>query len=332
MKRTNYLLNKKLIVYLLPSVLMAFAGRLGGILDGILAGNMINTMALAAISVCAPVLLCTMLIAWWIANGCAVRIGIYLGNDKTEDASRTISVSLMAGIILSVIIAIVISAVAHPLSCLLTNSGEIQPIVEKYLRISMIGLPTETIYGLFVCCLGVDNYPSLGMGMVILAQSALVLGDFLVLKFTDWGVPGLAVSNQLGYLLSLVILLLVASVYLSISGKAATAGLDAYRLNLDRLDLERQIADRKAQIAILTSSPAMEKRALEMGFVRIDPEDAVYINIPGYGGRQSQISAPPPWIDNSGIQISNPSYSQSLWDWLFTGVNLLSESMTGGSD
>ena len=134
------------------------------------------------------------------------------------------------------------------------------------------------------------------------------------------------------FLLSLVILLLVASVYLSISGKAATAGLDAYRLNLDRLDLERQIADRKAQIAILTSSPAMEKRALEMGFVRIDPEDAVYINIPGYGGRQSQISAPPPWIDNSGIQISNPSYSQSLWDWLFTGVNLLSESMTGGSD
>jgi cell division protein FtsL len=134
------------------------------------------------------------------------------------------------------------------------------------------------------------------------------------------------------FLLSLVILLLVASVYLSISGQAAAAGLEAYRLNLDRTDLERQIADRKSQIANLTSSPSMEKRALDMGFERIDPEDAVYISIPGYGGRESRVSAPPPWIDNSGIQINNSLYRQSLWDWLFTGVNLLSESLSGGSD
>ena len=72
------------------------------------------------------------------------------------------------------------------------------------------------------------------------------------------------------FLLSLVILLLVASVYLSISGQAAAAGLEAYRLNLDRTDLERQIADRKSQLANLTSSPSMEKRALDMGFERID--------------------------------------------------------------
>ncbi len=68
------------------------------------------------------------------------------------------------------------------------------------------------------------------------------------------------------FLLALVVVILVASVYLSISGRAAAAGLSAYNLNLERQDLERAIADRKAQIAILTSSNVMESRAKELGF------------------------------------------------------------------
>ncbi len=60
----------------------------------------------------------------------------------------------------------------------------------------------------------------------------------------------------------------------------------AYQLNFQRQNLERQIADRKAQIAILTSAAVMEQRARDMGFERINPSDAVYVAIPGYTGKQ----------------------------------------------
>jgi hypothetical protein len=123
---------------------------------------------------------------------------------------------------------------------------------------------------------------------------------------------------------------MVASVYLSISGRAAAAGLGAYHLNLERLDLERQIADHKAQIAILTAASTMEERARGMGFERIDSSAAVYVTVPGYTGKKSVVLAPPPGVIESSQVLIKSAYRQSLWDWLFSGINRLSDSVSGG--
>lgn len=132
------------------------------------------------------------------------------------------------------------------------------------------------------------------------------------------------------FLAALVVVLIVAGVYLSISGQAAAAGVGAYQLNFQRQNLERQIADRKAQIAILTSASIMEQRASDMGFERIDPSEAVYVTVSGYSGKQSVVLAPPPGIVDSEQVIIKSSYRQSLWDWLFSGINRLSDSTRGG--
>jgi hypothetical protein len=133
------------------------------------------------------------------------------------------------------------------------------------------------------------------------------------------------------FLLALVIVVLVASVYLSISGRAAAAGLRAYSYSLERQDLEREIADHKAQIAILTSSAVMEQRAKDAGYKRIDPTDAVYVLVPGYAGRQPVILAAPPGVSDAGISLVKSIYRQSLWDWMFSGINRLSDSVGGNS-
>jgi hypothetical protein len=133
------------------------------------------------------------------------------------------------------------------------------------------------------------------------------------------------------FLLGLVVVVLVASVYLSISGRAAAAGLRAYSYSLERENLERAIADHKAQIAILTSAEVMEKRAKEAGFQRIDPSQAIYVLVPGYAGRQPVVLAAPPGLSDSGISLVKSIYRQSLWDWLFSGINRLSDSVGGNT-
>jgi hypothetical protein len=133
------------------------------------------------------------------------------------------------------------------------------------------------------------------------------------------------------FLLGLVIVIMIASIYLSISGRAAAAGLSAYRLNSERQTLERQISDRKAHIAMLTSVTQMENRAKEMGFTRIDPSEVIYVVVPGYIGKQSVEMAAPPGIDDTEQSLVLPAYRQSIWDWLFQGINRLSESVGGGS-
>ena len=133
------------------------------------------------------------------------------------------------------------------------------------------------------------------------------------------------------FLLGLVVVVLVASVYLSISGRAAAAGLRAYSYSLERQDLERAIADNKSQIANLTSSVAMEQRAKDAGFERIDPSQAVYVLVPGYAGRQPVVLAAPPGVSNSAISLVKTIYRQSLWDWMFSGITRLSDSVGGSS-
>lgn len=133
------------------------------------------------------------------------------------------------------------------------------------------------------------------------------------------------------FLLGLVVVIVIASIYLSISGRAASAGLGAYRMSVERQTLERQIADRKARIAILTSVTVMEQRAKEMGFERVSSTDPVYVMVPGYPGKQSVVLAAPPGIDESNRSLVLPIYRQSIWDWLFQGINRLSESVGGGA-
>ncbi len=131
------------------------------------------------------------------------------------------------------------------------------------------------------------------------------------------------------FLLSLLLVIMIASIYLSISGRAAAAGLGAYQLNLERQTLERQIADRKAQVAVLTSVTRMEQRAKEMGFTRVNPSEVIYVVVPGYTGKKAVVMAAPPGIDDSNRSLVLPAYRQSIWDWLFQGINRLSESVGG---
>ena len=131
------------------------------------------------------------------------------------------------------------------------------------------------------------------------------------------------------FFIALVIVLLVASVYLTISGQASAAGLTALSLDTKRSNLERTIADRKADLALLTSASLMQKRAEDMGFIAADPENVIYVVVPGYTGRQTAILAPPPGIVEEEGPVVKSIYRQSLWDWLFQGINRLSSSAGG---
>jgi hypothetical protein len=133
------------------------------------------------------------------------------------------------------------------------------------------------------------------------------------------------------FLLGLVLVLVIAGLYLAISGQAAEAGLQTYNLSYDRKTLERTIADAKAQLALISSSEVMEARAEALGFTEADPTDVVYVVVPGYAGRETAILAPPPGVIQSQSVVVKSEYRESLWDWLFQGINRLSNSVKGGS-
>jgi hypothetical protein len=133
------------------------------------------------------------------------------------------------------------------------------------------------------------------------------------------------------FLLMVVCVLLVAGIYLSISGQSAASGLASHSNDQKRQDLEREIADRKARLALMTSASVMEARAKELGFERIDPANAIYLEVPGYTGKSAAVLAPPPGFTTTQEPAIKSIYRQSLWDWLFRGINQLSASVAGAN-
>jgi cell division protein FtsL len=121
------------------------------------------------------------------------------------------------------------------------------------------------------------------------------------------------------FMLFLVIVAAVASIYLNVSASAAAAGREIQGLEDKSTDLKRSIADLETSLAMLTSASNMHSRAVEMGFEQTEWDNPLFITIPGYTGRQAAVLAPPPGPGMVIQPVIRSAYTQSLWDWLFTG-------------
>lgn len=117
-------------------------------------------------------------------------------------------------------------------------------------------------------------------------------------------------------LLVLVGAVIVTGLYLNITAQAAAAGIDVQQLEYRRETTLREIADQRSQLAYLTSAGVMYQRAVDQGYERANMENAIYVVIPGYTGRQFKaITLPSNSLSAPSIVL--PAYQQSLWDWLF---------------
>ncbi len=128
------------------------------------------------------------------------------------------------------------------------------------------------------------------------------------------------------FLLGFILVAMVAAVYVNITTRADVAGRQIQNLNSDILDHQRTIADLETQLAALTSTSNMEKRAEALGFHPVSPDDMTYVIVPGY--------TPPQSVDLSSAEAGSvspvilPEYTESLFDWF--ARELGSPSSAGG--
>ncbi|NTV37350.1 MAG: hypothetical protein HGA53_10390 [Anaerolineaceae bacterium] len=120
-------------------------------------------------------------------------------------------------------------------------------------------------------------------------------------------------------MVALVIALVVAGIYLSVSAQAANAGIEIRMFESDKENLQQQIANLQAKLGEVSSAKVMLPKAKELGFTEANQEDKVFIIVPGYAGRQPITIAPPPGQQAGQIAMIRPEYRQSIWDWLFEG-------------
>lgn len=117
------------------------------------------------------------------------------------------------------------------------------------------------------------------------------------------------------FLLTVIVLALVAALYLDVTARTALTGREIQDLRGQITAMQRSNADLETELANITSSAVMQRRALELGYRPVEPGELDYIFVPGY-------VAPEPALLLAAIDSPLESdalpdaYSQSLLEWL----------------
>ncbi len=125
------------------------------------------------------------------------------------------------------------------------------------------------------------------------------------------------------FLLVLLSVALVAGVYLSISGKAATTGRNIQILESDIEILRLEINDLSTHLANISSAKVMQERLENMDMMEMDTDLAMYLEVPGYLGRDVVVIAPPVQENGNTTKTILPEFTESLWDWFASKLSTI---------
>lgn len=123
------------------------------------------------------------------------------------------------------------------------------------------------------------------------------------------------------FLLLVVFVALIAGIYLDVTARSATMGREILIMKKEIDSLELEVADLETQLAFMTSSDEMEKRALSLGFQPVEIDQAMYLIVDGYVSPEYVNLAPPPETVKTVAANLPPGFTESLFDWL--GQNVL---------
>jgi len=117
------------------------------------------------------------------------------------------------------------------------------------------------------------------------------------------------------FLLAMVAIGMVAGLYLNVTARAALAGREVQNLEAAIATTQRLNADLETQIASQLSTENMARRAVELGFEPVAPENIEYLVVKGYFPPQAA-NLVAGTSDSPQAAAVDPLYTQSLFDWV----------------
>ena len=118
------------------------------------------------------------------------------------------------------------------------------------------------------------------------------------------------------FLLIVVAVATVAGLYLYISGRSAATGRRIQNLESELAILHRQNNDLETLLGEIQSENALSERMNSMNMRSLTPEEALYLEVPGYVPAEGPSFAPPPTILEERTPILLPEFTSTFFEWI----------------
>lgn len=183
---------KRLIRFVIPSILMMIFTSIYGVVDGLFVSNFAGKTAFAAVNLIMPVLMILGTVGFMLGTGGSAIVSKTLGEGNTQKANQYFSMLVYATIISGFVLTIAGHIFIRPVAVLLGASGDMLENCVTYSRIIISALTAFMLQNVFQSFLITAEKPHFGLIITVMAGCTNIALDFLFVGVFKWGIVGAA--------------------------------------------------------------------------------------------------------------------------------------------
>ncbi len=189
---------KKLLRFVLPSIVMMIFTSIYGVVDGLFVSNYVGKTAFAAVNLVMPLLMMLSALGFMMGTGGSAIVAKTLGEGDKKRANRYFSmmvyVTLAGGVVLTVLGLVFL----RPIVTALGAEGEMVGECLVYGRISLASLTFFMVQNVFQSFFVAAEKPHMGLGVMVAAGVTNMVLDYLFIVVFNWGIAGAAAATAAG--------------------------------------------------------------------------------------------------------------------------------------
>ena len=198
---SDHFTYKRLLRFVLPSIVMMVFTSVYGVVDGLFVSNYTGKTPFAAVNLIMPVIMIMGTVGLMIGTGGSAIVSKTLGEGKKEKASEYFSMLVYTSIILGVLFTIAGLLLLRPIAIAIGAEGEILENCIVYGRILIIATVPFILQYMFQSFFVTAEKPTLGLIVTIAAGVTNIILDWLLVGVFKYGIEGAAAATAMSQII-----------------------------------------------------------------------------------------------------------------------------------
>lgn len=194
---SDHFTYKKLLRFVLPSIVMMIFTSIYGVVDGLFVSNFVGKTAFAAINLVMPFIMILGGVGFMIGTGGSALVAKTLGQQEPEDANRYFSMMIVITVLSGAVLTAIGLIFMRPISYLLGATDAMIDDCVRYGRTVLAFVIAFMLQNVFQSFLITAEKPRLGLLATVAAGVTNMALDALFIAGFKWGVVGAAVATGL---------------------------------------------------------------------------------------------------------------------------------------
>jgi len=194
---SDHFTYKRLLRFVLPSVVMLIFTSIYGVVDGLFVSNYVGKIPFAALNLIFPALQALGALGFMLGTGGSALVAKLLGEGKHQKANEVFSLLTYVTLGLGLAVSVLGMIFLRPLALLLGATEEMLPYCVLYGRILLAANTCFMLQVQFQSFMVTAEKPGLGLVITTAAGVTNMVLDWLFIAVFGWGLAGAAAATAL---------------------------------------------------------------------------------------------------------------------------------------